>query len=58
VSKISAKRLGRGPHLEFHEGGHPGDSSFWVNAKVELSLSLLQARLIDLKMPIKVERGE
>jgi hypothetical protein len=50
--------LGRGPHLEFHEGGHPGDSSFWVNAKDELSLSLLQARLIDLKMPIKVERGE
>jgi len=49
---------GRGP-LEFHEGGdgHPGDSSFWVDAKDQLSLSLLQARLIDLGMPIKVVEG-
>ena len=46
---------GRGPELEFHEGdAHPGDNSFWVNAKDQLSLSLLQARLIDLGMPIKV----
>ena len=36
---------------------HPGDSSYWVNAKDELSLSLLQARLIDLKMPIKIAEG-
>jgi hypothetical protein len=50
---------GRGPQLEFHEGGdgHPGDSSFWVDAKDQLSLSLLQARLIDLGMPIKVVEG-
>jgi hypothetical protein len=47
----------RGPVLEFHEGAHPGDSSYWVNAKDELSLSLLQARLIDLKMPIKIVEG-
>ena len=47
----------RGPVLEFHEGAHPGDSSYWVNAKDELSLSLLQARLIDLKMPINIEEG-
>ena len=49
---------GRGPRLEFHEGdAHPGDNSFWVNAKDQLSLSLLQARLIDLGMPIKVVEG-
>ena len=48
---------GRVPHLEFHEGAHPGDSSPWVNAKDELSLSLLQARLIDLKMPIRITEG-
>jgi hypothetical protein len=47
----------RGPLLEFHQGAHPGDSSYWVNAKDELSLSLLQARLIDLKMPIKIAEG-
>ena len=46
------------PHLEFHEGAHPGDSSYWVNAKDELSLSLLQARLIDLKVPIKIVEGK
>ena len=48
---------GRAPHLEFHEGAHPGDSSRWVNAKDKLSLSLLQARLIDLKMPIRIAEG-
>jgi len=52
------RKSARGPVLEFHEGdGHPGDSSFWVNAKDELSLSLLQARLIDLGMPIKIVEG-
>jgi hypothetical protein len=49
---------GRGPLLEFHEGdNHPGSNDIWVNANDKLSLSLLQARLIDLKMPIKVEEG-
>jgi hypothetical protein len=48
-------KSGRGPLLEFHEGdAHPGDNSLWVNAKDKLSLSLLQARLIDLKLPIKI----
>jgi hypothetical protein len=47
-----------GPLLEFHEGDrHPGDNSIFVNAKDQLSLSLLQARLIDLGMPIKVVEG-
>jgi hypothetical protein len=45
------------PQLEFHCGERPGDSSSWVDAKDELSLSLLQARLIDLGMPIKIAAG-
>jgi hypothetical protein len=32
----------------------PGDNTFYVNAKDMLPLSLLQARLIDLKLPIKI----
>jgi hypothetical protein len=48
----------RAPLLEFHEGGnHPGSNDRWVNAKDKVSLSLLQARLIDLKMPIKIVHG-
>ena len=48
----------RGPLLEFHEGdNHPGSNDRWVNAKDKLSLSLLQARLIDLRMPIKIVRA-
>src|SRR4029078_2877641 len=48
----------RGPLLEFHEGdNHPGSNDIWVNAKDKLSLSLLQARLIDLRMPIKIVQG-
>jgi hypothetical protein len=48
----------RGPLLEFNIGSHPGDSTHYVNAKDMLSLSLLQARLIDLKLPIKIAEGE
>jgi hypothetical protein len=44
----------RGPLLEFNIGSRPGDSTHYVNAKDMLSLSLLQARLIDLGMPIKI----
>ena len=47
----------RGPLLEFIIGSHPSDSTHYVNAKDMLSLSLLQARLIDLGMPIKVVEG-
>ncbi|WMT71113.1 hypothetical protein [Bradyrhizobium sp. Ash2021] len=36
-------------------GSHPGDSTHYVNAKDMLSLSLLQARLVDLKLPIEIE---
>jgi hypothetical protein len=49
---------GRGPLLEFNIGSHPGDNTHYVNAKDMLSLSLLQARLIDLRLPIKIVEGE
>jgi hypothetical protein len=49
---------GRGPLLEFNVGSHPGDNTHYVNAKDMLSLSLLQARLVDLKLPIKIVEGE
>jgi len=45
------------PHLQFNIGAHPGDSSHWVDAKDELSLSLLQARLNDWKIPIRAAQG-
>jgi hypothetical protein len=47
----------RGPLLDFNIGSHPGDSTHYVNARDMLSLSLVQARLIDLKLPIKVAEG-
>ena len=46
-----------GPHLKFVEGGYPGDNSRWIEASGMLALSLLQARLIDLKHPIKIAKG-
>ena len=51
------RNSGRGPLLEFNVGSHPGDNTLYVNAKDMLSLSLLQARLIDLKLPIKIVEG-
>jgi hypothetical protein len=54
--------LGRrrdGPRLDFIEGGgNQFDHSLHVHASDMLSLSLLQARLIDLQLPIKVERWQ
>ena len=48
---------GDGPNLEFNEGGcDSADISLHVSASDLLALSLLQARLIDLNLPIKVER--
>ena len=52
------RNSGRGPLLEFNVGSHPGDSTHYVNAKDKLSLSVLQARLVDLKLPIKIVEGE
>ena len=44
-------------HLIFCKGDLANDDSRWVDAKDELTLSLLQARLIDLKLPIKIAEG-
>ena len=52
-------RSGDGPHLQFREGGgNQFDYSLHAHASDMLALSLLQARLIDLRLPIKVERWE
>ncbi|RDJ13474.1 hypothetical protein B5K06_08775 [Rhizobium grahamii] len=48
---------GAQPHVIFHEGAFTGDNSRWVNAGDHLALSLLQARFIDLSLPIAVTRG-
>jgi hypothetical protein len=39
-------------------GGAPGNSYHWVDLKDDLSVSLLQARLIELNLPINVKVGE
>jgi hypothetical protein len=49
-------RSGDGPHLQLREGGgNQFDYSLHAHASDMLALSLLQARLIDLQLPIKIE---
>jgi hypothetical protein len=48
-----ALRSAGNPRLQFNRSG-PSDSH-WVNANSKLALSILQARLIDLCIPIKIE---
>jgi len=45
------------PHLVFCDGDIANDDSRWVDARDQLTLSLLQARLIDLKLPIRIVEG-
>lgn len=41
--------------LDFYAGSnHPGSNDLWVEAYDDLSVSLLQARLIELKQPIQL----
>ena len=41
--------------MDFVEhGGHPGSSAHWVDLQDDLTVSLLQARLIELNLPIKI----
>jgi hypothetical protein len=47
-----------GLHLAFEEGAYQGDNCRWVGAGGRLAVSLLQARLIDLNLPIRVEEGK
>ena len=49
-------RTAGGPHLQFMEGGgNMFDYSLHAHASDMLALSLLQARLIDLNLPVKIE---
>ena len=59
-SSISAppsdSKLKQAGQIIFEEfGGSPGNSYTWVELKDDLTVSLLQARLIELKLPIDVE---
>jgi hypothetical protein len=45
------------PHLVFNKGDIANEDSRWVDARDHLTLSLLQARLIDLKLPVSIAQG-
>ena len=45
------------PHLVFRKGDLGNDDSRWVDARDKLTLSMLQARLIDLNLPIRIAPG-
>ena len=50
--------LGRAGQIIFEEfGGSPGNSYTWVELRDDLTVSLLQARLIELDLPINVAVG-
>ncbi|MDX8483166.1 hypothetical protein RFN28_32645 [Mesorhizobium sp. VK24D] len=53
----SIRRGSAEPHLVFCNGDVANDDSRWVDARDKLTLSLLQARLIDLKLPIRLAEG-
>ena len=52
------KGLERAGRITFHEFPNPMSSARWVEARDELSLSLLQARLRELDVPIAVVMGD
>ena len=52
------KGLERAGRISFHEFPNPMSSARWVEARDELSLSLLQARLRELDVPIAVAVGD
>ena len=54
----SGSALRRAGQIIFQEfGGSPGNSYTWVELNDDLTVSLLQARLIELNLPINVEIG-
>lgn len=54
VGSCLRSREGRLGRLSFHEGdNHPGSSDMWVEARDDVSVSLLQARLMELGQPIR-----
>ena len=52
------KGLERAGRISFHEFPNPMSSAKWVEARDELSLSLLQARLRELDVPIALVMGD
>lgn len=57
LHRETAKRPALGG-LEFNEGQYPGSWDRWVDADDALSVSLLQARLRELKVPVELRLGE
>jgi hypothetical protein len=53
--RISARQAGQIIFEEF--GGSPGNSYTWVDLHDDLTVSWLQARLIELNLPIDVAIG-
>jgi hypothetical protein len=54
----SGSALRQAGQIIFQEfGGSPGNSYTWVELHDDLTVSLLQARLIELNLPIDVEIG-
>lgn len=51
------KRSTEQPHLAFRKGDLANEDSRWVDARDHLTLSLLQARLIDMELPFSVVPG-
>jgi hypothetical protein len=54
-SELNGRRALGG--LDFVDGQYPGSYDRWVDAEDALSVSLLQARLRELKLPVEVRRG-
>ena len=51
-------RLRRAGEIIFEEfGGAPGNSYTWVELKDDLTVSLLQGRLIELNVPVTIAVG-
>ncbi len=53
-----ALQSGSQAHLEFNKGDVGDEDRLWVSASDQLALSLLQARLIDLRLPIGIAKGK
>jgi hypothetical protein len=52
-------KLKQAGHMHFVDGGgNPCSSANWVELRDDLTVSLLQARLIELNLPIKIVVGE
>ena len=58
ISATAGSPLRQAGQIIFEEfGGSPGNSYTWVELRDDLTVSLLQARLIELNLPINVAVG-